>query len=177
MVDVAEDDHARLLRLLSLVFETGGKGVGIRFADQQQRLEWFDRGKATVERMDAALKRGAPIEEADDPEWGHFPADFHLAGSYFKDALKFRSGDNRYEQNSRELPMFVLEAVGQVTDTAHAMLGRIVLRALRLREVADSRRLAQLWLDDVTATSWSLLLKYSNTGINHRILNQPGGDQ
>lgn len=176
MVDVADDDHVRLLRLLSLVFKVDGPGVGIRFVDEHQRLEWFEHNKSTVERIKAVLARGGSVEEAVDPEWGHFSAAFHQAGSYFKDALNYRSGDTRYAQDVQQLPMFVLEAIGQVTDRVRAMLGQMVLHSLRLREVADSQRLAQLWLDDVAATSWHLLLKHQDIGNKRRRLDERGGD-
>jgi hypothetical protein len=159
MADDMEDDQIKLLRLLSLVFKTSGPGVAIRFPTEQHQLDWHTRNKEAIEKIEAVMDRGGDLDEAEDPEWARFPAEIHLLGSYFKDALECRAGDKNSARDAQELPMFTIETMGQVTEKARAILGQVVRHSLHLREIADSQRLGELWIDEVVTTAWRLLVK------------------
>ncbi|WP_410644985.1 hypothetical protein [Amycolatopsis sp. lyj-346] len=62
------------------------------------------------------------------------------------------------ELGQRQLPRVTLAFVTGLADSVVAVLGQMVCTSLRLSKEVDPTAMGRKWVDDVTDTSWRLLL-------------------
>jgi hypothetical protein len=145
------DDHLRLLRLISLIAWAEEHQGGLRFWDESQEHQW----------------RMMPTVQVNELVQGQEPTPHELDAAqdvlsrlcdWYVGAVAHHGDPDRYSTDARELPGFALEAIHQLPDSVLVVLGGMIRQSLGLGDKADEKRLAQLWADDVTATSWRLLV-------------------
>ncbi|MCK9877865.1 hypothetical protein MXD59_19135 [Frankia sp. Ag45/Mut15] len=146
-------DHERLLRLISLVavMDPGqrGRSARLRFADEAEEARW----KASL----LARLYGGP-----SPQVGRDGARLALTRllSSYTGVLHHRDDSESHEgdaADARYLPGYALEAVDLLAEDEQIVIGEMLKRSLSLSRI-DPQVIARLWVDDVRATSWRLLV-------------------
>lgn len=122
------DDNYRLLKLLSLVVWTYEESGGLRFQDEADEA-------LLTEEMAAAL---------------------HNVCSWYAGAVRYHR-DGSHPLDARQLPDFALDAVTNLPNGVIDLLGGMVKHTLGLGS-ANAPALGRLWLEDVTATAWRLVV-------------------
>jgi hypothetical protein len=123
------NDNYRLLKLLSLVAWTYENRCGLKYQSEVDKAHF---GEDTA----AALN--------------------NVCGLY-PDAVKhYRDGSHVLD--AQQLPEYTLEAVTTLSSDVIDVLGGMVKESLGVLGRADAAALGRLWLEDVTATAWRLVL-------------------
>jgi hypothetical protein len=122
------DDNYRLLKLLSLVIWTYEKRTGLRFQAEADKA-------LLAEETAAAL---------------------HNVFMWYAGAVRYHR-DGGDSLDARQLPDFALDAVTNLPNDVIDLLGGMVKHTLGLGR-ANAPVLGRLWLEDVTATAWRLVV-------------------